>query len=540
MIKYKRPNYPTRDLVVAPADRISDIIAESHGSLLGGHDAIEKTAQRILQNYWFPGLFSETAFFIENCSICQRNKKKSEKSNTFLKPLPQAEQVFQRVHLDLFGPLKTSEGKSYVVTMVDSFSKFAIFKEIPNKEAETVAKCFWDNWLSIFGSPLSIVSDMGTDLNTKVMQGICDYLQIDKKVTTPQHAQSNSQAEVLNKKLAKYLKSMVDKSPLDWPKYLSACQYAYNLSVHRALKNSPYSVLFGIDPNTPLNSTGFVSQPIYGEGHHDNMANRLKAARQLAKKNNMEFRNDYIKRYNEKVNPHNFKEGQLVYLHRPEMVKINPKLQSEWFGPFVILSMVGEHNSLIQDLASRRTKFVNCNRLRAYNLTSDEWKNFKFKLARQSAEDGHSTIQRTANKPDSANATAPVDYALFDRDSEIVVLTPHSRPQPKVLKVEQRDAEAIVSEETATDPVQPIDHEGESSTRIFTDNETSPNLLSGMGHQLMKLVSPPKKGQKNKQKGLKLANLPREEGGSLTRRTARRVGLQLPAVFGEEWNRNPP
>ena len=540
MIKYKRPNYPTRDLVVAPADRISDIIAESHGSLLGGHDAIEKTAQRILQNYWFPGLFSETAFFIENCSICQRNKKKSEKSNTFLKPLPQAEQVFQRVHLDLFGPLKTSEGKSYVVTMVDSFSKFAIFKEIPNKEAETVAKCFWDNWLSIFGSPLSIVSDMGTDLNTKVMQGICDYLQIDKKVTTPQHAQSNSQAEVLNKKLAKYLKSMVDKSPLDWPKYLSACQYAYNLSVHRALKNSPYSVLFGIDPNTPLNSTGFVSQPIYGEGHHDNMANRLKAARQLAKKNNMEFRNDYIKRYNEKVNPHNFKEGQLVYLHRPEMVKINPKLQSEWFGPFVILSMVGEHNSLIQDLASRRTKFVNCNRLRAYNLTSDEWKNFKFKLARQSAEDGHSTIQRTANKPDSANATAPVDYALFDRDSDIVVLTPHSRPQPKVLKVEQRDAEAIVSEETATDPVQPIDHEGESSTRIFTDNETSPNLLSGMGHQLMKLVSPPKKGQKNKQKGLKLAKLPKEEGGSLTRRTARRVGLQLPAVFGEEWNRNPP
>ena len=133
---------------------------------------------------------------------------------------------------------------------------------------------------------------MGTDFNTKVMQGICDYLQIDKKVTTPQHAQSNSQAEVLNKKLAKYFKSMVDKSPLDWPKYLSACQYAYNLSVHRALKNSPYSVLFGVDPNTPLNNTGLVSQPIYGEGHHDNMANRLKAARQLAKKNNMDFRND--------------------------------------------------------------------------------------------------------------------------------------------------------------------------------------------------------------------------------------------------------
>ena len=38
----------------------------------------------------------------------------------------------------------------------------------------------------------------------------------------------------------------------------------YNLSVHKALKNSPYSVLFGVDANMPLNQTGFVTKPIYG------------------------------------------------------------------------------------------------------------------------------------------------------------------------------------------------------------------------------------------------------------------------------------
>ena len=79
MIKYKRPNYPKLDLVIAPANRISDIIAETCGQLLGGHDSVDKTVQRILQNYWFPGFFSETAFFIQNCSICQKNKKKAKK-----------------------------------------------------------------------------------------------------------------------------------------------------------------------------------------------------------------------------------------------------------------------------------------------------------------------------------------------------------------------------------------------------------------------------------------------------------------------------
>ena len=62
MIKYKRPNYPTRDLVVAPADRISDIIAESHGSLLGGHDAVEKQHKGFCKIIGSQGFFRNSLF----------------------------------------------------------------------------------------------------------------------------------------------------------------------------------------------------------------------------------------------------------------------------------------------------------------------------------------------------------------------------------------------------------------------------------------------------------------------------------------------
>ena len=142
MIKHARPGFLHRNLVVAPAERISDIIAESHGSLLGGHDGTDKTVQHILTQFWFHGVHGETDFFIENCPTCIRNKKKSKVSNTYLKPLKQADNVFERVHLNLFGPMKTFNGKAYVQTMTDSFSKFSIFKVIQNKEVETVAKCF--------------------------------------------------------------------------------------------------------------------------------------------------------------------------------------------------------------------------------------------------------------------------------------------------------------------------------------------------------------------------------------------------------------
>ena len=49
----------------------------------------------------------------------------------------------------------------------------------------------------------------------------------------------------------------------------------------------------------------------------------------------------------------------------------------------------------------------------------------------------------------------------------------------------------------------------------------------------MKLVSPSKQSKK---KGLKVATLPKESGGSLTRGTAQRAGLKIPKVFGDDWN----
>ena len=56
MIRYARAGYPTRDLVIAPGEKIANIIAEAHSSLFGGHSSSEKTVQQILTNYWFPAV----------------------------------------------------------------------------------------------------------------------------------------------------------------------------------------------------------------------------------------------------------------------------------------------------------------------------------------------------------------------------------------------------------------------------------------------------------------------------------------------------
>ena len=56
-----------------------------------------------------------------------------------LQPIPSTEMPNEKIHVDLFGPLKTSEsGKKYILCITDSFTKYAEVIAIPNKEATTV------------------------------------------------------------------------------------------------------------------------------------------------------------------------------------------------------------------------------------------------------------------------------------------------------------------------------------------------------------------------------------------------------------------
>jgi hypothetical protein len=281
------------------------------------------------------------------------------------------------------------------------------------------------------------------------------------------------------------------------------------------MKNSPYSVLFGLDPNTPLNSKGFITEPIYGDKYQHALGNRLKMARQLAKSNNMAFREDYVKRFNKNVKPHSFQEGMLVYLHRPELVKINPKLQSPWFGPFVVLAMIGQNNSLIQELSNKKTKFVNVNRLRAYNNTIQEWNSFKLTLS----SDKQKKMLESDNEPDekmkcTADASAP-KFAEFDSDSEIVLLNPEVQPIPKIIKVEPNNLDESVEAEGP--PTEQHEAAAPDSTVVGQGRTDS------FADTLMKLVSPKKKVGTRKK-------LPVQPTESLTRKQARDTGAEIPNV----------
>jgi hypothetical protein len=161
---------------------------------------------------------TDIATHLKACHRCQIRGTDDHLLPALLSSLPQPRELNQRVHADLFGPLKMSDsGKKFILCMTDALTKYVELVPLPNKEADTVANAIFDKWYCRFGAPLDIVRDQGKEFCAKLSNEL--FKRLPHLTTLPHHPQCNSQAEVANKIIAKYLASFCDNSTLDWVLY---------------------------------------------------------------------------------------------------------------------------------------------------------------------------------------------------------------------------------------------------------------------------------------------------------------------------------
>ena len=354
-----------RSVLLVPQHLIPDILHEAHGHLLAGHFGVSKTKQRLLQSYYWVNMEKDITEHLRHCDKCQLTKGSKMKPE-LLSPLPQCTEPNQRVHADLFGPLKTANGdKKFILCITDAFTKYVELVVLPNKEALTMSSGIFNHWICRFGLPLEIVTDQGKEFNNKMADHLFSELNIRHSTTSSYHPQCNSQAEVCNKTIAKYLADYVDDSTLNWEHYMPAMMFAYNTSFHRSIQATPFSLTYGLEARLPsFFAPDFrrLHDPDNGDG---TLLEQLRRAREMAVANNLLATDKQKEYFDRTATHHDFHEGQFVLLNDFNFLNRNRKLAPKFSGPFKILRVKSPHNVELL-LANGRKIVVNVARIKPY------------------------------------------------------------------------------------------------------------------------------------------------------------------------------
>lgn len=221
----------------------SAVIAKLHNQ---AHPGARATAQLVCSRFVWLNMDKSCRSFARHCVICQKNKVHRH-NRTELAKFDVPDSRFEHVHIDIVGPLPTVNGQSYLLTMVDRYTRWMEAVPLPNITAETVANNFLSTWISRFGVPLRVTTDQGRQFESDLFNQLNTFLGIDHLRTSPYHPQSNGLVE----RFHRTLKASIRCREEDWLTALPTVLLALRVLIKEDIGASPSQLVYGTSLRVP-------------------------------------------------------------------------------------------------------------------------------------------------------------------------------------------------------------------------------------------------------------------------------------------------
>ncbi|GLI63416.1 hypothetical protein VaNZ11_006384 [Volvox africanus] len=229
------------------------LLREAHDIPIAGHLGRDKTLARLSRLYYWPNMDRSVDAYTATCPSCQRCKHRHGRPLVKSQPLPIPERPWQSISLDLITDLpKSHRGDGAIAVFVCRLSK--MMRVIPvntNITAERLAEVAYD-WVFLFyGQPESIVSDRDPKFTGTLWQTLFKLSGTSLDMSTAHHPQTDGQTERANT-LEEMLRHYVDANHTNWCDLLPQLEFAYNSSVQASTGFTPFKLVLGCEPTTPL------------------------------------------------------------------------------------------------------------------------------------------------------------------------------------------------------------------------------------------------------------------------------------------------
>ena len=470
----------------------------------GGHKGVTATQDRILQVYFWPALLNDVANFVKRCLPCQETKgvgpraHPSAKGPAPLMSYPQGDRPNLRINLDLFGPIWGDPTYKYCLTMICSFAKYVRLVPLRSKDAQEVATAFFNEWVCRFGCPIYIVSDQGKEFLSRFNFEMLSLLGITHLSSLPYRPQANGQVEKVHASVVRFLRVFIDEKRPRFSEWLPSLEFTINTATSQATKSSPFKLWYTYSCRYMAFDAEGVGDLFRGETDAYMLQERIKETQELAKKNNMDFRDSYMARFNDAREKHTFESGDLVMLHSPlqalrsqrrsRLPDLNFKLARPWVGPARVVHVDTKNPGVVIEFcpsSNIKGKFkAHSDRLKAYYLAQNEPDPFQHpRLHREWREKQHGILKESLPEEQPDQVRHPMRLRRrrgmpveADEGDDVQALSPKTRKNEQLLTSSSESENENVPYDTLQDAL--IHH-----AELLGDDTTHGCGTSSWGHR---------------------------------------------------------
>ena len=360
--------------IVVPKSQQNTVMYAMHNAVTSAHLGFKKTYEKIRRRFFWHNQKQDVSNWIRKCTKCGARKRPRHTPKAPLSDI-RVGAPMDRLDTDILGPLPTSDdGMKYILLVQDQFTKWIECYAIPDQTAATVAHKIVYEFISRFGSPLTIHSDQGRNYESQLFHQVCNLLEVKKVHCTPFHPQANGGVEAFNKTLLDMISMYVDKQQRNWDKYLPLLTSAYRSCEHASTGYSPNMMFLGRETYQPIEL--LFGEPYSGYAE-DVKGNDCDYVVELREKMGTIY--DLVRDHlNQKFNYQRkeidtgpgfrkYNVGDLVYVRDSSKSKgLSPKLQPHWQGPGIILRTLSDLVFEIRLNQKGRTKILHHDRLKPY------------------------------------------------------------------------------------------------------------------------------------------------------------------------------
>ncbi|GJS16698.1 RNA-directed DNA polymerase [Tanacetum coccineum] len=291
------------------------IILEGHAGGLAGHFGRDKTLALLREQFYWPKMERDVNRLLERCRTCHIAKTHSSNAGLYT-PLYVPVSPWEDVSLDfVLGLPRTQRAKDSVMVVVDRFSKMSHFVPCSKTfDVSQVARLYFAKIVKLHGVPKTLTSDRDVKFVSHLWRTFWTRLGSMLQLSSSHHPQTDRQTEVVNRSLGNLLRSLIGDNAKQGDLILPQAEFAYNRSVNRTTGKSPFEVVYGRNPITPLDLVPLPEVGRFSEEGAD-QSEQIKELHRSVQEQIIRHNKQYKEHADKRRKQVLYREGDLVWIH---------------------------------------------------------------------------------------------------------------------------------------------------------------------------------------------------------------------------------